>query len=128
MLKPVTDAVDAVMARVAGFFPNSPARFGRFAGSGWRKLGSSGVAVFDQFNSGFGSQQLSFAGVDVSRVTAGRLPDSSFATSGGSSGERPIFMDGTLFGVLRELANGEAQIVVNASSATSRRVITSGKK
>lgn len=128
MAKPVTDAVGGIMRTVAGFFPNSPAKYGPFSGSGWTNLKTSGGALFDQFNSGFGSQQLSFAGVDVSQVTAGRIPDSSFGTSGNGSGERPIFMDGTLFGVMRELATGEAQIVVNASAATSRRVISSGKK
>lgn len=34
---------------------------------------------------------------------------------GGGGGDRPIVMDGKLFGILRQLANGEAQIVVAES-------------
>jgi hypothetical protein len=50
------------------------------------------------------------------------------AASGNSSGggDRPIYMDGSLFGVLRELANGEAQIVVNAASQKQKVGLANG--
>lgn len=40
-------------------------------------------------------------------------PEVLSALAGKGSGDRPIYMDGTLFGMLREMANGEAQIVIN---------------
>jgi hypothetical protein len=45
-----------------------------------------------------------------------------------SSGDRPIYMDGTLFGVLREMANGEAQIVVNQANTRQKMGITAGRQ
>jgi hypothetical protein len=45
--------------------------------------------------------------------------------AGGGSG-RPIYMDGSLFGVLREMANGEAQIVMNQYDKSSSRSRTTG--
>ncbi|MGN8049545.1 hypothetical protein ACTJKO_07610 [Curtobacterium sp. 22159] len=44
------------------------------------------------------------------------------------AGDRPIYMDGSLFGVLRELANGEAQIVVNAAARRSRQSAKAGRQ
>ena len=49
-------------------------------------------------------------------MMAGSVRSSSFAsapTQGGQASERPIYMDGSLFGVLKTLANGQAQIVWN---------------
>ena len=43
-----------------------------------------------------------------------------------SGGERPIYMDGSLFGVMRELANGEARIVVNDYETSSRVGLENG--
>jgi hypothetical protein len=37
-------------------------------------------------------------------------------------------MDGTLFGVLREMANGEAQIVVNQANTRQKMGITAGRQ
>ncbi|WP_158861993.1 hypothetical protein [Leifsonia sp. AG29] len=53
-------------------------------------------------------------------------PAAALASVGPKSGDRPIFMDGSLFGVLREMANGEAQIVVNQAAARQRAGLRSG--
>lgn len=52
MVRNVSRAVGDVMATVRGFFPNSPAKYGPFSGSGWTALQQSGKALFDQFASG----------------------------------------------------------------------------
>jgi hypothetical protein len=50
------------------------------------------------------------------------------ATAGAPVGDRPIMMDGTLFGVLREMANGEAQIVVNTRDSANAQTSSSGRR
>lgn len=45
----------------------------------------------------------------------------------GCNSERPIMMDGTLFG-MREMANGEARIVANEADGRLARVIATGPK
>ncbi|TIH33676.1 hypothetical protein [Subtercola vilae] len=42
--------------------------------------------------------------------------------------ERPIYMDGTLFGVIRQMANGEAQLVVNKAAAQRQVALSAGLK
>lgn len=49
---------------------------------------------------------------------------SAVAQKGG--GDRPIYMDGSLFGVLREMANGEARIVVNQQVARQKADLEAG--
>ncbi|WP_290473939.1 phage tail tape measure protein [Leifsonia sp. 71-9] len=52
------------------------------------------------------------------------VPASSFASAPTvtvKTSDRPIYMDGQLFGMLREMANGEAQIVVNANETARTR-------
>ncbi|WP_308464705.1 hypothetical protein [Rathayibacter soli] len=39
----------------------------------------------------------------------------------GAASDRPIIIDGSLFGMLREMANGEAQIVVNENEGANAR-------
>jgi hypothetical protein len=53
-------------------------------------------------------------------------PARALASVGGKGGDRPIYMDGTLFGVLREMANGEAQIVVNQAAAQRKATLSTG--
>lgn len=52
MFSAVGNAVGGLMDWVAGFFPNSPAKHGPFAGLGWTQLGKSGEAIMSQFESG----------------------------------------------------------------------------
>lgn len=51
MVDSVGRAVGGVMDWVAGFFPNSPAKRGAFAGDGWARIGRAGEAISDQFTS-----------------------------------------------------------------------------
>lgn len=53
MLGAVGNAIGGVMDWVAGFFPNSPAKRGAFAGQGWVQIAAAGGAIADQFESGF---------------------------------------------------------------------------
>lgn len=46
------NAVKNVLAHVRGFFPNSPAERGPFAGSGWDAVAGAGRAIMSQFASG----------------------------------------------------------------------------
>ncbi|MBF4568769.1 hypothetical protein ITJ57_08290 [Plantibacter sp. VKM Ac-2880] len=48
------------------------------------------------------------------------------APASGLPADRPITMDGHLFGILREMANGEARIVVNDYETTSRIGLENG--
>lgn len=48
------------------------------------------------------------------------------ATISAQSSDRPIYMDNKLFGVMRELANGEAQIVVSETLAQQKQAGSSG--
>jgi hypothetical protein len=63
---------------------------------------------------------------------AGKAVHMAGATTSGaqlSAGrDRPIFMDGSLFGVLREMANGEAQIVVNQANTRQKMGLTAGRQ
>jgi len=71
--KAAKDAVAAVsnlMKDVAGFFPNSPAKHGPLSGAGWDKIGRSGGAIMDQFNSGFPNAELRLAASVGSNVAA----------------------------------------------------------
>jgi len=71
--KAAKDAVAAVrnlMSDVAGFFPNSPAKHGPLSGAGWDKIGRSGGAIMDQFNSGFPNAELRLAASVGSNVAA----------------------------------------------------------
>jgi len=52
MLGRVGDAVGGVMDFVGGFFPHSPAKRGQFAGSGWNRVKTAGLAIGDQFAGG----------------------------------------------------------------------------
>lgn len=75
------------------------------------------LALLRSINSGRG-----FA--NGGQVTPTYVPASSFPTSTSvtvKTSDRPIHMDGQLFGVLREMANGEAQIVLNADKARDAR-------
>lgn len=42
--------------------------------------------------------------------------------------ERPIVMDGSIVGVLREMANGEAHLVFNAGMASQQQTISAGRQ
>jgi hypothetical protein len=55
------NAVGGVIDWVRGFFPNSPAKRGPLAGSGWNSLAESGAAVMTQFTSGFSRPDLTGA-------------------------------------------------------------------
>lgn len=44
------------------------------------------------------------------------------------AGDRPIYMDGSLFGVLREMANSEAQIVLNGSAKSRATSVSTGRQ
>lgn len=55
----------------------------------------------------------------------GMLPALMPAQSAGG-GDRPIYMDGSLFGVLRTVANGEAQIVLNTAVESYARDVRAG--
>lgn len=63
-----------------------------------------------------------FAGGGITYVPAAPSVTSNVTVR---TSDRPIYMDGSLFGTLRELANGEARIVVNdarqADAAAARR-------
>jgi phage-related protein len=113
----VGDAVGGVMDYVAGFFPHSPAERGPFSGSGWAAVYDAGTAITDQFSAGLGGSR---AAVDMSSlvsiggVTSPPLSAAMVGSGSMSGSDRPIMMDGNLFGMLREMANGEAHIVVNS--------------
>jgi hypothetical protein len=53
-------------------------------------------------------------------------PARALASVSGKGGDRPIYMDGTLFGVFREMANGEARIVVNQSNMRQKAGLQGG--
>lgn len=48
----ITSTVGGIVSYVAGFFPNSPAKYGAFSGDGWTNLKRSGGAIMDQFGLG----------------------------------------------------------------------------
>jgi hypothetical protein len=67
----VGDAVSSVLDFAAGFFPNSPAKRGPFAGPGWRRLGKAGPAIMQQaFGSGYDVSVLTGRMEQVSTVVA----------------------------------------------------------
>jgi hypothetical protein len=58
MIGKVGDVVGNVLGGVADFFPHSPAKKGPFSGAGWRAVGASGRAIFDEFQSGIPADAL----------------------------------------------------------------------
>lgn len=81
MFAPVRNAVTGILDYVAGFFPNSPAKRGPFSGAGWTKLGRSGSAIAEQFQSGLSSASLT--------VPIGMSSSASFGTVTSSAGALP---------------------------------------
>lgn len=119
----VTSAVDDVMKRVRDFFPNSPAKTGPFSQTGWRRLKASGGAVVAQFGAGFDARSVDVsAGLERTLRTAVRAPrlvstrSSSTGPASRRDSTRPITVNGSEIGFLRELASGEAEIVFRRES------------
>lgn len=70
MFTPIRNAVSGVMDYVAGFFPNSPAKHGPLSGSGWTKLGQSGLAIAEQFARGIASDYSAVRGATQGMAAA----------------------------------------------------------
>jgi phage-related protein len=121
MIGSVGDAVGGVLDFARGFFPNSPAKRGPFSGAGWRQVQAAGPAIMDAFADGFDGRDVPGLGVTLTgALQAARNVSVGAAApvAGGAGGdsvvsERPIYADGTLIGWIRELANGEARLVMN---------------
>jgi hypothetical protein len=77
----IGDAIGGALDFAAGFFPNSPAKRGPFSGAGWRKIGSAGTAIFDEFNSGIPTDGFKMAADFTGKVTVGGSPASSAGTN-----------------------------------------------
>jgi hypothetical protein len=77
----IGDAVGGALDWAAGFFPNSPAKRGPFSGTGWRKVGTAGAAIFDEFNSGIPSDGFKMAADLTGKVTVGGSGSSSSASA-----------------------------------------------
>jgi hypothetical protein len=120
-VKPVTDVVESLMARVAGFFPHSPAKYGPFSGSGWSAIKAAGSAIEAQFQAGFSGK---VAPLTAALEASGQGTDGSESSS--SESDRPILMDGRIIAWLRKIANGEAQIVWAMNDAAVDAVIRGG--
>ncbi|UFS58931.1 hypothetical protein [Subtercola endophyticus] len=88
----------------------------------------------------YASVMASMAGMSSGqfRPSAG-IAGIAYQPGGGASGvassssqnpapDRPIYMDGSLFGVLRELANGEAHIVLNDSAKSRATTVSTGRQ
>lgn len=114
----VTDAVGGVMDFIGGFFPSSPARRGPFSGSGWTGVAESGAALAEQFVAGFDAAPSPEMSVSVARSAATFSGSVSGAAvvGGQAASDRPIYMDGSIIGVLREIAGREAQLILNANA------------
>ncbi|WP_022886357.1 phage tail protein [Glaciibacter superstes] len=125
MIGNIGDAIGGVMDFIAGFFPHSPAKRGPFSGSGWRRVSEGGAALSEQFMGGFDRQS---SGWDMAELmVAGRSASGlGSSTAASAASERPIYMDGTFVGWLRELANGEAQMVFAESSDGKSRKLRMG--
>ncbi|MFI8593726.1 hypothetical protein ACIGCK_04760 [Microbacterium sp. NPDC078428] len=84
MFRPVADAVGGILEFVGGFFPNSPAKRGPLSGSGWTRIGRSGVALMDQFEAGMRAARIAvpFDSLDPAQ-TGGRI--SAGLTGGGGA-------------------------------------------
>ncbi|GGF11400.1 hypothetical protein [Subtercola lobariae] len=63
------------------------------------------------------------AGVDPYKVAQASAQPAQQAP-----GDRPIYMDGSLFGMLREMANGEARIVVNQAAKSRQIGLSTGQQ
>lgn len=68
----------------------------------------------DKVSGGFQGSLAATARATVTTVST-LVPRMTLEAEPTRQEDRPIFMDGSLFGVLRELANGQAQIVLNTS-------------
>lgn len=82
MFGAVGDAVGGVMDFIGDFFPHSPAKRGPFSGAGWRQLGESGGALYDQFMSGFGGDDPTMPRINP-RVNVPRPAPLDDITGGG---------------------------------------------
>lgn len=72
-------------------------------------------------------RRLGVQGFADGGITYAALPPAAATTSVTvRTSDRPIYMDGQLFGILREMANGEAQIVLNTDKARERRLTGQG--
>lgn len=111
-------AMGSVMDFAASFLPHSPAQRGQFSGTGWSDVLSAGTALGDQFGLGLQKSTANIGLGDFSpRATVPGLRPTGMSLSRevqtGPS-DRPIYMDGNLFGILREVAGAEAQIILAA--------------
>lgn len=88
MLGAVGNAIGGVMDWVAGFFPNSPAKRGAFAGQGWVQIAAAGGAIMDQLQSGFRPVNVPLSYTLPDPAAANRAPlgterdDGVFTSSG----------------------------------------------
>lgn len=114
MIGRVAATANNVMSAVTAVLPHSPAEKGPFSGSGWTDVFTAGEAIGEHFTAGLQSTQPQIQSELGSMLDTGsfstRFDASSTTVAAGS--DRPIYMGGNLFGILREMANGEAQIVL----------------
>lgn len=138
----LTGWVSDGLQKIRNLFPFSPAKTGPFSGRGW--VLNSGLSIGEAFGAGIASslhdargdvhdelagiqdefstfdEQQFFAGFDVPALSSFR--PSALSVAAGEGSDRPIYADtGQLIGWIRELANGEARLVVaEGLSAGSR--------
>lgn len=110
MLKPVGDAISAVMKFIAGFFPHSPAQRGPFSGAGWGQIAKSGRALADQFTSGFAPD---LSGGLASRVSLAGIASGGALSAGLKPSSPAIYVQNPFTGeYLLAQVDGRAQSVV----------------
>lgn len=68
MWESIGDTMGGVMDFIAGFFPQSPAQYGAFSGSGWTDLAKSGAAMVEQVGAGIEAQARSFKASNVTNL------------------------------------------------------------
>lgn len=136
----VSDGLQAVR----DLFPFSPAKTGPFSGRGW--VLNSGLSIGEAFGAGIASslhdargdvrdelagiqdefstfdEQQFFAGFDVPELSHFRPASLTPAQASAAASDRPIYADGVgLVGWIRELANGEARLVVAGEAGRAGR-------
>lgn len=110
MFGKIGDTFGGVMDFVGGFFPASPAKRGKFSGSGWTQLGQSGRAIIEQFESGLYRPVVDF-GTTTARLTGATSSVLAVGQSGAGlgPGDRLVIeVEGTpLTGTVKRVVRSE---------------------
>ncbi|NQX35470.1 hypothetical protein [Herbiconiux sp. VKM Ac-2851] len=128
------DAIGGVMAAVSNFLPHSPAKEGPFSGRGWTLY--SGRALVGGFADGMESSVSRIRSASTSAMKAadfgagapamGVSRAASPSAAIGTAADRPIYMDGSFLGWMRQLAGGEARIEIAGYDRETEQTMRSG--